>query len=54
MNLFWAYTFWPSFEGDKRSNFQRRDYDRGKIDDLNKRCSEKDLLANAKKSDSDS
>ena len=46
---FWAYTFWPSFEGDKRSNFQRRDYDRGKIDDLNKRCSEKDLLANAKK-----
>ena len=46
---FWAYTFWPGFEGDKRSNFQRKDYDHGKIDDLDKQCSEEGLQANAKK-----
>jgi hypothetical protein len=47
---FWAYTFWPSFEGDKRSNFRRSDYDRGELDDLDKQCNEKSLSANTKKS----
>lgn len=46
---FWAYSFWPSFEGDKRSNFRRRDYDRGELSDLNKQCNEKSLSASSKK-----
>jgi hypothetical protein len=46
---FWAYSFWPSFEGDKRSNFRRRDYDRGELGDLNKQCNEKNLSASTKK-----
>ena len=46
---FWAYTFWPSFEGDKRSNFRRSDYDRGELDDLDKQCDEKSFLAGTPK-----
>lgn len=46
---FWAYTFWPSFEGDKRSNFRRSDYDRGELDNLDKQCNEKSLLASPPK-----
>ena len=46
---FWAYTFWPSFEGDKRSNFRRSDYDRGELDNLDKQCDEKRLSASTPK-----
>ena len=35
---FWAHSLWPSFEGDKRSNFKRFNYDVGNPRDIDKQC----------------
>lgn len=40
---FWVHSLWPSFEGDKRTNFSRFNYDLGNPADLNSKCQESSL-----------
>ena len=42
---FWAHSLWPSFEGDKRSNFERINYDLGDPKELERQCKAKILGA---------
>jgi len=42
-NPFWVHSFWPGFEGFKRTNFSRYNYDLGNPKDLDRQCQEKIL-----------
>ena len=44
---FWAHSLWPSFEGDKRSNFERINYDLGDPKELERQCRAKILGADS-------
>ena len=46
-SAFWAHSLWPSFEGDKRSNFERINYDLGNPKELERQCRAKILGADS-------